>query len=228
MKHHIPNFVTLLNLISGLLGLVFLLMNKPVLAAIMIFSASLFDFLDGFVARLLHATSPMGKELDSLCDLLSFGVLPGFLVFYYLNDQHFLSVENYYAFVGFLLPVFAALRLAKFNIDLNQKTSFRGVPVPLSAWFFAAIPLIFNEYSVSWVLSPLFLIISTVVFSFLMVSNISVMSMKFSDYSWAGNSSRYFLIFISLLSFVLIHFAAIPVIIIVCLILSQFYMSKIR
>lgn len=226
MKHHIPNFVTLLNLISGLLGLVFLLLNKPILAAIMIFSASFFDFLDGFVARLLHATSPMGKELDSLCDMLSFGVLPGFLVFYYLNDQHFLSVVNLYAFVGFLLPVFAALRLAKFNIDLNQKTSFMGVPVPLSAWFFASIPLIFNEYSVSWILSPTFLIISTVVFSYLMVSTIPVMSMKFSDYSWANNKARYFLIFISILSFVLIHFAAIPVIIIICLMLSQFYTKK--
>lgn len=134
MKRHIPNILTLMNLLSGVIAILFLSSGGITEACIMVIVASFFDLLDGSVARLLKVSSPVGLELDSLSDVVSFGVVPGMLVFSLLNNGLQFPVTNYFAFSGFLFPLFAAVRLAKFNLSSDdQKEYFKGVPVPFAA-----------------------------------------------------------------------------------------------
>ena len=150
IKQHIPNAITCGNLVSGCLSILFLTHNMPVKAAIMIFVAGLFDFLDGFAARLLHAHSPIGADLDSLSDVVSFGVAPGFIMYWLMSrsfdlPQWCIAGINVLPCLAFLLPVFSAIRLAKFNIDSTQKTTFRGIPAPGMAIFIASLPLALSQ-----------------------------------------------------------------------------------
>ncbi|MDD3962057.1 MAG: CDP-diacylglycerol--serine O-phosphatidyltransferase [Bacteroidia bacterium] len=220
MRKHIPNFITLLNLVSGLTGLFFLASGRLHQACVMVMIASFFDFFDGTVARILGVSSNIGIELDSLGDLVSFGVLPGFVVFYMINGNSFSSVESWMPFVGFLIPVFAALRLARFNLDSTQQSEFKGVPVPLMAWFFAALPLIYAEYGFPWLYSSWVLIIFTLVFCFLMVSKVPVLSLKFSDFSFRNNRARYLLTLVAVVTAFALKTLAIPVVILLTLLFS--------
>ncbi|NOX85322.1 MAG: CDP-diacylglycerol--serine O-phosphatidyltransferase, partial [Chlorobi bacterium] len=144
MKKHIPNFITLLNLLSGVISIYFGFTGDLKLSALMIFVAAVFDFLDGLMARLLNAKSDIGLQLDSLADVVSFGVAPAFVLFQTIRLVNGESGEeslNYLAFTAFLIPLFAALRLAKFNIDENQATTFSGMPTPAVALYFASLPI---------------------------------------------------------------------------------------
>ena len=150
IKQHIPNAITCGNLVSGCISILFLTSGMPVKAALMIFMAGLFDFLDGFAARLLHAKSPIGADLDSLSDVVSFGVAPGFIMYWLMC--HATDFPNVVLFgiallpcVAFLLSVFSAIRLAKFNIDDTQTTLFRGIPAPGMAIFIASLPLALGQ-----------------------------------------------------------------------------------
>jgi CDP-diacylglycerol--serine O-phosphatidyltransferase len=181
------------------------------LAAIWVIIAALFDFMDGFAARSLHAYSPLGKELDSLSDMVSFGVAPGMVVFWLLKEASPalpLGLFNaYIPYLAFVIPVFSALRLAKFNIDDRQTSSFIGLPVPAHALFwvsagYAVIPLIhLNE--LFFALIVLLLAFGS---SFLLVSNLPMFSLKVKSLKWKGNELRYLLVvgtvvFISLWGF---------------------------
>jgi len=136
IKDHIPNFITLLNLFAGLLSIYYGMINELQFAGMMIFVAAVFDFFDGFTARLLNAKSAIGVQLDSLADMVSFGVAPAFLLFHTIEfsiELTGISTWEYLPFIALIIPLFSALRLAKFNIDEEQQTSFIGMPTPAIA-----------------------------------------------------------------------------------------------
>jgi CDP-diacylglycerol--serine O-phosphatidyltransferase len=208
MKRHIPNFITSLNLISGFIAIIFTANGDLVTASWLILSAMVFDFLDGFFARLLKAYSEIGKELDSLADVVSFGVAPAFIIYQILNNSisagapmiaDFNSVFiTLILFLPAVMPVCAALRLAVFNIDTTQSTTFRGMPTPANA--IAVISVVLAEhYSASPLLSsvtgsPLSIVLFTLILSLLMVSRIPLLSLKVSNLKFRGNEGRYILI----------------------------------
>lgn len=182
---HIPNTITCLNLLSGSFAVYFgFLGNYPwAFAAILI--AGVFDFLDGFAARAFKAYSPMGKELDSLADVISFGMAPGIIAFSLLEQS---SLPEWIKFSGFIIPVFSALRLAKFNIDENQTSSFIGLPTPANAIFWVGLSYSFSEMLIEM---PWIALIFIVLFSFLLVSNLPMFSLKFKNIAWTQNKMQY-------------------------------------
>ena len=148
MKKYILNFITLLNLATGLTGLVFVFHNELNLAIYLVFLCGLFDFLDGFAARMLKSYSDLGKSLDSLADIVSFGVLPAFIAFsafsVYGGDEIYYQI---FPWMALLIPVFSALRLAKFNVDESQSISFSGLPTPANAFMVISAVFVFlNEH----------------------------------------------------------------------------------
>jgi len=164
-------------------------------AAIFILIAAVCDFLDGLSARLLHAYSDMGKELDSLSDLISFGLAPGLMVYALLNDYLLLPYGNleYLAYIALLIPVAGGIRLAKFNVDDRQTTSFIGLPIPANALFWIGVCFADTR---DW--HPVIILALIVLFSYLMVSNLPMFSLKASNLSWSNNKLRYILIITSL------------------------------
>jgi len=213
MIKHIPNTITCLNLFSGCVGVWFAFNgNYPGVALAIIFSA-IFDFLDGMAARLLRAYSPMGKELDSLADVVSFGLVPGALVFQMLSVDYI----HTYAYLGFLLTIFSALRLAKFNIDERQSSSFIGLPVPANAIFWAGIALAWSEWFIA---NPYVLIALAVLFSYLLVAEIPMFSLKFKNLSWTENKLQFIFLGGCLLLIVLLWRKAIAPLILWYILLS--------
>jgi CDP-diacylglycerol--serine O-phosphatidyltransferase len=181
-------------------------------AFVFITLAATFDFLDGFTARLLKSYSKLGAELDSLADVISFGLAPGCVVYVYLEQ---FSVDFPFAagipFLAFLIPIFSALRLAKFNVDTRQKTSFLGLPVPANALFWASfIPSILPFTSSSPKLWMLLVATLLILFSLLMVSEIPMFSLKFKDFRWKENEWPYSLILLSILFLALFYFLGSP------------------
>lgn len=198
IRKHIPNAITCLSLASGCIAGVMALDGHLLWAAIWIIIAAVFDFADGFAARLLKAYSPMGKELDSLADMVSFGVAPGLIVFYLLREAcSFLplgSFDVYIPYLAFVIPVFSGLRLAKFNIDERQSTSFIGLPVPAHALFWSSLayslqPVIHSNET----LFVVAIILSATLTSLLLVSEIPMFSLKIKSLAWKGNERRYIL-----------------------------------
>ena len=230
IKSHIPNFITLLNLLSGVLSIYLGSVGELQLAAMMIFVAAIFDFFDGFAARLLNAKSAIGVQLDSLADMVSFGVAPAFVLFYtieYSIEITGISTWEYLPFISFIIPLFSALRLAKFNVDEDQQTSFLGMPTPAVAILIASFPIITmvclaDNKGVYYdiVTNPYFLVAIAVVSSFLMVSKIPMFALKFTSVNWAENQTRYIFIILSVFLIILLKLAAIPLIILLYLIIS--------
>jgi CDP-diacylglycerol--serine O-phosphatidyltransferase len=224
---HIPNLITSLNLVSGFFAIVFAASGDVVGASWLIVAAMIFDYLDGFAARLLKSYSDMGKELDSLADVVSFGVAPGFIILRLMSNLQsadtMMLIPNELQFASLLLlipvvmPVCAALRLARFNIDPTQGTTFRGLPAPANGIGVIALVLAFN-FSASPVLgsimnSPLWLSIYTLVLSLLMVSRIKLLSMKISTLRFSENRGRYLLVALIILSFIILGAKALPLMI---------------
>jgi CDP-diacylglycerol--serine O-phosphatidyltransferase len=187
MKKHIPNALTCCNLLCGCLGIVFCLENRNVPAAYFVWAAGLFDFFDGFAARWLKVTSPIGKELDSLADMVSFGVLPSLVMYRMISA---ITDNIYLPYAAFMIAVCAALRLAIFNVDETQHDSFKGLNTPANTLFITGLTFITGEVGVflnqSWVLVAI-----TIIFSLLMVSRVSILAFKFKDFSWANNKLRF-------------------------------------
>jgi CDP-diacylglycerol---serine O-phosphatidyltransferase len=238
---HIPNLITSLNLIAGFAGIILAAKGDIVSASWLIAAAMIFDFLDGFSARLLKAYSDIGKELDSLADVVSFGVAPAVIIFHFLSsaispDAMILISEDPGKFLLMLLPavmpVCAALRLAVFNLDPSQSTNFRGLPTPANA--LALITLVFAvNFSESGFLqaivnSPAWLIAYTFVLSLLMVSRIPLFSLKIGHFGWKGNEGRYLLVIFLLVALLLLGLTALPLVIPLYIIASlvQFYIIE--
>ena len=186
IKNSIPNFVTCCSLMSGCIACIMALRGNLPMATLWIVIASVFDFGDGFAARSLHAYSPMGKELDSLSDMVSFGVAPGMIVYWLLEQACMMAL---------VIPVFSGLRLAKFNIDERQTTSFIGMPVPAHALFWASIGYAFHSAvpvdSIGFIAGT---IVVAILFSSLLVSEVPMFSLKVKSLAWKGNELRYILV----------------------------------
>ncbi|MDR1918088.1 MAG: CDP-alcohol phosphatidyltransferase family protein [Tannerellaceae bacterium] len=203
VRKHIPNLITCLSLLSGCVAAVMAVEGRLQAAVICILAASVFDFLDGLFARLLQAYSAIGKELDSLSDMVGFGVAPGMLVFYLLREASpalpFGAVNAYIPFLAFIIPVFSGLRLAKFNVDERQSLSFLGLPVPAHALFWSSLgyalqPLIHTNE----LLFCSLLLLSVTLTSLLLVSEIPMFSLKVKTLAWKGNELRYLLVVCSI------------------------------
>ena len=202
IKKHIPNTISCLNLCSGCLACVYALrFDNLTLAFWLIVAASVFDFVDGLAARGLKAYSPIGADLDSLADLVSFGLAPATMIFSCIDT---ITNGSFVAYTAFLLPVFAAIRLAKFNIDTRQTTSFLGLPVPASALFWASLIPVIGPYSqtLPW-LSTIVIFSMMLTFCGLMVSEIPMFSLKFKNFTWKDNRKPFLLIAISVLYIVI-------------------------
>ena len=233
LKQHIPNTLTCGNLVSGCLSIMFIAMNMPVKAAIMIFVAGLFDFLDGFAARLLHAHSPIGADLDSLSDVVSSGVAPGFIMCWLMSRSFDLPSVTLFGInllpcLAFLLPMFSAIRLAKFNIDDTQTTSFRGIPAPGMAIFIASLPLALGQvgHLTDGTLGYWACLGITLVFSLMMVCNLRFFSFKMKSATWKGNEVRWIFLLIALVGFAIFRWIALPFIMMVYVLMSIFFAGK--
>ncbi|HEU5290740.1 MAG TPA: CDP-diacylglycerol--serine O-phosphatidyltransferase [Cyclobacteriaceae bacterium] len=216
MIRHIPNFLTCCNLICGCLGVVFALEGRTFPAAYFVWIACVFDFLDGFAARMLKVSSPIGKELDSLADMVSFGLLPS-IVMYTMFEA--VQGREYVPYIAFSIAVFSALRLAIFNVDTRQSDSFRGLPTPANALLITALPLLTGEIT-NYFKSYLFLTIITIISSYLMVSDIELFALKFKNFSWQDNKIRFTFLLLSVLLLATLQLAAIPLIILFYIALS--------
>lgn len=236
MKKHIPNFITSLNLVSGFIAIIFAINGEPVIASWLILAAMVFDFLDGLSARVLKAYSEIGKELDSLADVVSFGVAPAIILYQMIANTLLSSVPLFTGglvisslaiqLIPVIMPVCGALRLAKFNTDTTQTTSFKGLPIPANALAVISI-IIADHYSDSSIIasftnSTAALIIFTVVISLLMVTRIPLLSLKTAHLRLKGNEGRYILAGSVILVLAILGFAGatliIPLYIIVSLI----------
>ncbi|HEY9046426.1 MAG TPA: CDP-diacylglycerol--serine O-phosphatidyltransferase [Ohtaekwangia sp.] len=215
MIRHLPNFLTCCNLICGCLGIVFLLENRGVPAAYFVWTAGVFDYFDGFVARWLKVSSPIGKELDSLADVVSFGVLPA-LVMYKLIGAH--TTSEALPYIAFSIAAFSALRLAIFNIDETQTDSFKGLNTPANTLFITSLPLL--PPSFDWLYQPWILVTITLVFSLLLVSRIEIFALKFKNFTWADNKIRFTFLLLAVLLLALLQVTAIPFIILLYIGLS--------
>lgn len=229
IKKHIPNTITLCNLICGCFALIYCLKGELITATLFIGAGAIFDFLDGMVARLLKVSSPVGKELDSLADMVSFGVVPGFILYklFHLAGIPELSIDNsasWISFSAFLIPAFSALRLAKFNLDTRQSQSFIGVPTPANTLLIASFPLILEYgntlWAEDWILQPAFLCIIAAVMSYLLVAELPLFALKFKNLSWADNKIRFIFIGLAIVCAVIFKVIAIPMIIFLYVILS--------
>jgi CDP-diacylglycerol--serine O-phosphatidyltransferase len=231
---HIPNFITSLNLVCGFLALFSISAGNPLEAAFLIIAAAVFDFFDGFAARLLKVSSPIGAELDSLADMVTFGVVPGAMLMHYLTESTGISIsglstfiENPLLLIPALIPVFSALRLAKFNVDTRQTDSFRGLPTPASALWVISIPLIieYMPFHMWWqpenvIVDKWFVLGSAIGLSALMVSDVPLLAMKFKSFGWKGNEFRFIFLIISLAMLIILRPLAIPMILSLYVIIS--------
>jgi len=227
IKNHIPNTITLLNLLAGIFSIYFGMQGELLFSAYCIFVAAIFDFFDGFAARMLHAKSDIGEQLDSLADVVSFGVAPGFILFHMIGLSLNSDVESYLPFFGFVVPLFSALRLAKFNVDENQTDSFVGVPTPAVALLAASFPIIILQTFVEnpglyydIIFNPYFLVGIAVASSLLMVSPLPMFALKFKSFHWKSNQVQYIFVLASLAFIIFLGFAAVPLIILLYLLLS--------
>ncbi len=229
IKRNIPNILTLSNLTAGILAILFAVVGHLELAAICVFFGALFDFFDGLVARLLSANSELGKQLDSLADLVSFGVAPGMILFqliYYSQTNSFFQsdikdVHLFPAVLAFLLPIFSAIRLAKFNLDIKQSTSFVGLPTPAAAIFVASLPLLSENYFIEF--GSGLLIGLAFVLPILLVAKLPLFSLKLSkkeQWKTKENIIRIIFLISAVILLIGLGYDSIPIIVILYLILS--------
>ncbi len=199
---NIPNSITCLNLLSGCFACIYAFQGEYNAVALFIGLSALFDFMDGLAARLLHAYSPLGKELDSLADLISFGLAPGLMVWHFLQyDSSFQGIEtepfqSLLCYSALIIPVFSGLRLAKFNIDTRQTTSFLGLPVPANALFWMGI--CHTGLAMSTPLNGYLIIALILLFSWLLISEVPMFSLKFKNLKIKENAIRYLLLISSI------------------------------
>lgn len=249
----IPNIFTLLNLVLGCLAIVCILQNgisiqytaegaqfidipeKIVYASLFIGLAAVVDFLDGFVARLFNATSEMGKQLDSLADVVSFGVAPSMIIYQFLRmsfakEENGIDISIAWLAPAFIIAAAGAYRLARFNIDTTQQYGFKGVPIPAAGLLIASFPLIYwnsgNETIINLLFNKWFLYGVIVLVSWLMVSKLPLMAMKFKNLSVKDNLPKIILILFSIVAVVLLQWLAVPVIFIGYIILSLLFKNK--
>ena len=192
---NIPNTITCCNLISGCIATLSAFMGEIHMALLWIIIGAIFDFFDGMSARLLHVSSPIGKELDSLADDITFGMAPAAIVFYEMGIMEYPAflapVQPYMPFVAFLIAAFSALRLAKFNLDERQAMGFIGLPTPANALFWGALLVGAGDFieNTTWMVPVV--IVMILLSCWLLVSEIPMFALKFKHWGWKGNEVKY-------------------------------------
>jgi CDP-diacylglycerol--serine O-phosphatidyltransferase len=229
IKKHIPNAITLLNLSSGLLAIIAIFKGYYDEAFLFVCLGIFFDFWDGFFARKFKVSGDLGLQLDSLADVITSGVVPGLMMFKLLLDIQEDSTSNYYltedyyymAFVpylGFIITLASAYRLAKFNIDTRQTDSFIGLPTPANALFIMSIPMIQFDGTHEWLVNALFnpfvLLCISLVSAYMLNAEIPLFSLKIKAFSWKKNKLQFFFLALSLVLLLVFGFTALPVIIV--------------
>lgn len=231
MKRHIPNLITLLNLLCGCIATVFAVSNQLEIAAVFVFLGIFLDFFDGMAARLLDVKSELGLQLDSLADMVTSGLVPGIVMYQLLLMSHsggwnsnmmgaapaMVAEMPWLPFLGFIITLASAYRLANFNLDGNQVSSFVGLPTPANALLILSFPLILfyhnNDILNGIILNQWFLIGTTVLSAYLLNAPIALFALKFKNWSLKDNALRYVFIAISLILIITMRYMAIPVII---------------
>ena len=253
MLKQIPNIFTLLNLICGCVAIVYTMQNgitiqydaegaqfidlseKIWMASLFIAIAAVVDFLDGFVARLFNASSEIGKQLDSLADLVSFGVAPSMIVYQFLRMSYAAAEGGINTSIFLLVPAFilaaaGAYRLARYNLDSSQQYGFKGVPIPAAGLLIASLPLIYwnstNATTLNLITNKWFLYLLVIFVSWLMVSRLPLIDLKFKNLSLKSNLSKYILVIFSVLVAAVFHWLAVPIIFIAYIILSLAFKNK--
>ena len=229
LSRHIPNALTCANLLCGCVGIIEVFHSNILLSCGLIVLAAVFDFLDGFLARLLKVTSTIGKELDSLADVVTFGVLPAFIV-YQLLLQSIPDLSGIAtAYWALAIAVFSALRLAKFNTDPRQHESFIGVPTPANALLIASLPLIvrFHPEWEPYIVNTTHLLLFTALMSYLLVAELPLFAFKFKAFGFKGNEVKYIFLGVSLVALALLDVRAVPLIV-ALYVLFSFYLDRFR
>ncbi|MES2809322.1 MAG: CDP-diacylglycerol--serine O-phosphatidyltransferase [Bacteroidota bacterium] len=223
VKKHVPNAITCANLFSGCVGIVFAVQGDLIGAAYAVFLAAIFDFFDGFAARVLQSFSGIGKDLDSLADVVSFGVLPSAILYQLFQQAPQLgSISQFLNFAAFLIAVFSMLRLAKFNNDTRQSEIFIGLPTPANAILIASFPMVIDQRPAlaQYILNPYGLAVFVGVMCALLVAELPLMSLKFKNKDFNKNIYRYLLLLSSAILILFFKFVAVPVVIFIYIALS--------
>jgi CDP-diacylglycerol--serine O-phosphatidyltransferase len=240
IKKHIPNAITCGNLLCGCFGIIATFNHRLDHAFYLVITAAILDFFDGFVARLLKVSSPIGKDLDSLADMVTFGVLPGFIMYQMLisvvvnSASSAQSYNSFYSIIAFLIPVFSAIRLAKFNNDPRQTDAFIGVATPANTLLISSLGYlqyllythavstsVINQGVVSELLTNIYALSGlTVLMSYLLIAEIPLFALKFKNFGWADNKIRYVLLISAVVLLILFQLAATPFIIFLYIFLS--------
>ena len=243
MIKQIPNIITSLNLLCGCVAIMFAVSGDLVSASFFAFAGIFLDFFDGLAARVLNAQSQVGLQLDSLADVVTSGVLPGVVMVQLLSEAltgtsldigtifsdtaNSTSIESYLPFIGLLIAVASGYRLAKFNVDTRQTTSFIGLPVPANTLLILSLPLILSfqagQQITEIILTPWFLIIITLVSCVLLNAEIPLFGLKFKTWNFKDNAVRYLFLIASILLLVVLKFIAIPIIIFSYILVSLFW-----
>lgn len=250
LKRHIPNLFTLGNLFCGTLATIYAIAGNYKVTAFLVVLGIVFDFFDGFLARILGVSGELGKQLDSLADMVTSGVVPGVVMFSLLNNNSFLmdqllspvldinvynkdatSIDHYLSYVGFILTLAACYRLAKFNIDTRQSDSFIGLPTPAMSLFVVSLPLIQTHSDIQlfsdFVNNSYVLVGITLLLSILMNVELPLFSLKFKSFGIKENIIKYAFLIASLLMITILHYLAVPLIIILYVLLSLVYNHKV-
>ncbi|MFL0076105.1 CDP-alcohol phosphatidyltransferase family protein [Tenacibaculum maritimum] len=236
IKKHLPNLLTLGNLLCGTIAAIFAVKGDFEATALLVVTGILFDFLDGFVARLLKVQGELGKQLDSLADMVTSGVVPGIVMLQLIVISIDKDAVGYFGvdidgatgsnvpYIGLLLTLAACYRLANFNIDTRQSDSFIGVPTPAMTLFIISLPLILsfseNSFFTDLISNPYFLIGMTVLLSYLMNAELPLFSLKIKDFSFKKNAVKYLFLIIALILLVLFKVVAVPMVILFYILLS--------
>lgn len=225
MKQHIPNALTLLNVFCGACALVSILGNRYTEGVIFLVVCLIADFLDGFAARLLNVKSEMGKELDSLADMVSFGVVPAAILYKLLTTATVFNLvqQSYYPLLAFVITAFSCYRLAKFNLDTRQTTDFIGLNTPTNTLFFIGLLFIkINHFEglEDLTSSTTFLYALIPISSYLLISEISMFSLKIKGLQWQGNEARFIFAVLAVLLLVLMREAAVALLVVLYVVVN--------
>ena len=215
-KKHIPNTITLLNQFSGIIACIFAYDSRFDMALLFVLIGATLDFMDGAVARLLHVSSPLGKELDSLADVITFGLVPGMIAFRLLAPLA--DVSAYLPYLGFLITLFSTYRLGKFNIDERQATSFIGLATPANAIFWLGTAYAYQSLLAT--ISPWCILGAVLLSSYLLVCELPMFSFKFHNFRWADNRIRYIFLIGAIVFAVCLFRQSLPIIILWYILLS--------
>ncbi len=225
LKSHIPNLLTCVNLLCGCLAVICALnpdTYQMQMATYLIWLAAFFDFLDGMSARLLKSYSQLGKQLDSLADMVSFGVAPGMILYALIQDKANVG-EEWIAYFALVIPVFSAWRLAIFNIDESQSDSFRGLPTPANALLIGSLPLLFERGHAGIteiIQAPSIMAGIGIALSLLLVSKVGMFSLKVKSFQWKGNQLVYVFLIVAAVILLVLPYSALPIIVLLYIVIS--------